>query len=158
MRLRLVMAVSRDGYLSRCKGDTMEWLGPTDKAVFRVLTGVGGVCGVGSGSAPYMPVELPGRVLWTLSRSGTTLGDFAERHPGTWLLGGPTLAAQALEQDLLDEVHLCRSDRRAFPDCMAAGAWPDLVTRFLEGNPGRWNKALSTRVLDVTVERWNRYG
>lgn len=158
MRLRLVMAVSRDGYLSRCKGDTMEWLGPTDKAVFRILTGVGGVCGVGSGTAPHMPNELPGRALVVLSRSGTTLGDFAERHPGAWLLGGPTLAAAALEQDLLDEVHLCRSDRRAFPDCMAAGAWPDLVTRFLNDNLARWTLAMRTPVLDVTVERWTRDG
>ena len=161
--MRLILAVSKDGYLAREKNDRMDWLGSTDKAVFRILTGVGGKCAVGSETAECMPKTLPGRELTVLSRRGVSLVEFANANPDGWLLGGPTLAMMALENDLLSEVHICRSDRKAFPDCMVAGAIGDCVTRFLQANqrfPGVttwWHLGLETPVGDLKVERWKRW-
>lgn len=151
------MAVSRDGFMSRCPEDDMSWLGPDDKAAFRLLTGVGGVLGAGKATVRNMPERLPGRTVLRLSRSGMTLGDFAERYPGAWLLGGPELARFALLDDILDEVHLCRSDRLAQP--LERGAWPDALTPLLTSRGQvlyKWTKVLSTRVGDTTVENWRR--
>lgn len=155
MRLRLVMAVSADGFMSKREDDDMSWLGPDDKAVFRILTGVGGVLGAGSGTVRNMPRSLPGRTVVCLSRSGVTLGDFVERHPGAWLLGGPELARQALLTGLLDEVHLCRSRRLAAP-VSGFGAWPDVITPLLEARSLVWGKRMSTTFGDTTVENWAR--
>ncbi len=59
-----------------------------------------------------MMLELPGRTLHKLSRvrprSGWFLHEFAEKHSDAWLLGGPTIAREALSAGLVDEVHLCR--------------------------------------------------
>ncbi|UFK26695.1 dihydrofolate reductase [Roseobacter phage RDJL6] len=161
--MKLVMAVSADGYLAREKNDKMNWLGATDKAVFRILTGVGGHCATSAKTAECMPKTLQGRDLTVLSTKGMTLKTFAEWKPDGWLLGGPSLALQALELDLLTEVHICRSNRYAFPDCMAAGSIPDVVTRFLKDHqrfPGVtdwWHLGLETPVGDLKVERWKRW-
>ncbi len=45
--MRLIMGVSADGYVAMDDEDDMSWLGETDKKVFRIITGVGGVCAVG---------------------------------------------------------------------------------------------------------------
>lgn len=156
--LRLVMAVSADGFMSNHPNDDMSWLGRDDKTAFRILTGVGGVMGAGRATVQNMPPGLTGRTLLSLSRSGMTLGDFAERHPGAWLLGGPELARQALLQDMLCEVHLCRSDRAIWPRPVQ-GAWPDVVTPFLTGKAQvlyAWNLSMKTRLGDTVVERWVR--
>ncbi|ADK73416.1 dihydrofolate reductase [Roseobacter phage RDJL Phi 1] len=161
--MRLILGVSADGFLAREKNDRMDWLGPTDKAVFRILTGVGGVCGVGARSAACMPPNLHGRDMVILSRNGRRLEDFAYSHPDGWLLGGPTLAMAALEQDLLSEVHICRSSRKAFPEPMVAGAIGDCVTRYLKANqrcPGVrtwWHLGLETPIGDLKVERWKKW-
>ncbi len=165
-RLKIVMAVSRDGYMSREYGDTMKWLGPTDKAVFRILTGVGGEIAVGRHTAEHMPNLLEGRNLHVLSRAGiagSTLRRFVAEHPGGWLAGGPTLALIALQEDYVDEVHLCRSDRSAFPDPRyPAYTRADVLTPWLENHGFEpcvkdwWHLALSTRILDTKVECWHR--
>ncbi|AKQ75802.1 dihydrofolate reductase [Roseobacter phage RDJL Phi 2] len=164
--MRLILGVSADGYLAREKNDRMDWLGPTDKQVFRILTGVGSVCGVSAKSAALMPKTLPGRQMQIISRSGDdcmTLVEFANRHQDGWLLGGPTLAMAALEMDLLAEVHICRSSRYAYPDCMRAGVIGDCVTRYLKANqrfPGAkswWHLGLETPIGDLKVERWKRW-
>ena len=164
--MRLVMGVSSDGYLARSREDDMRWLGRTDKGLFRVLTGVGGVCGVGARSAECMPNVLAGRELKVITRSGLgmDLTAFGRLHPDGWLLGGPTLAMCALSNDLLDEVHMCRSDRYAFgPEGDTVGdGMRDCVTTFLENynRPRsyqmhrRWELAMTTRVDEVTVETW----
>lgn len=161
--MRVLMAVSKDGYMARERDDRMGWLGATDKAVFRVLSGVGGVMAAGSRTTALMP-GTPGRRLLALSRSGYTLADLATEHPDAWLLGGPALALEALASDWagVDEVHLCRSDRLAFPDPLCAGSIRDTLTPYLEGRgvptdaDNGWRLGLKTRVLDVTVERWGR--
>ncbi len=166
------MAVSRDGYMSRRCDDDMSWLGPTDKAIFRILTGVGGVVAVSRRTAENMPNLLEGRNLHVLSaveraghkKSWGTLRRFAAEHPGGWLVGGPTLALIALQEDCVDEIHLCRSDRSAFPDLRyPADTRVDVLTPWLENHgfePGMkdwWHLALSTRILDTTVECWQRF-
>ena len=106
--LRLLMAVSGDGLLCRGPHDDMVWTGSTDKRLFRVLTSVGRVCAVGSGTRGLMR-DLPGRTLLELSRdghTGYTLETFAQDHPDGWLLGGPTVAEAALRAGLVGEVYL----------------------------------------------------
>ena len=112
--MRLLMAVSRDGFLCRGPDDDMSWTGTTDKKVFRLLTGVGGVCAVGRVTRERTPrLELAGRKLLTLSRYHPdmhTLGWFASEHPDGWLLGGPTVAKRALDYNIVDEYHRCVID------------------------------------------------
>jgi dihydrofolate reductase len=156
--MKLVMAVSRDGWLARDAEDDMSWLGSTDKAVFRILTGVGGVVGVSHRTAECMPGNLPGRRVIFLSRYEKktshvmALEDFQHSHPDGWLIGGPTLAHAAMEARYLDEVHLCRSDRCAFPTSKTCVK--DWLTPWLEAPPIDWYKRMYTKILDVTVECW----
>ena len=160
--MRIVMAVSKDGWMARRLDDNMRWLGPTDKAVFRILTGVGGYVAVGGNSRRCMPGRLIGRNLTVLSSKGpATLFDFYCRHPDGWLVGGPRLALLALDLGYVDEVHLCRSDRMAFPE---PGALEDLLTPWLGArkydaiSDEGWRQEMETTVLDVTVECWRRRG
>ena len=115
--MRLIMAVSNDGYVAQGPKDDMSWTGDADKRAFRLLTSVGGgVCGVGSTTFDLMP-KLKGRKLWRLTSSpgdhgghqglACTLGWFAHSYPGAWLLGGPTLAQAAFDIGLIDEAFFC---------------------------------------------------
>ncbi len=103
--MRLLMAVSADGFLCKGPTDDMTWTGRTDKLLFRILTGVGRICAAGSTTRDLMR-SLPGRTLLELSRDGYTLKDFATEYPDGWLLGGPTVAAAALEAGLVSEVYI----------------------------------------------------
>ncbi len=170
--MRIVMAVSKDGYVARGPSDDMSWLGATDKAVFRILTGVNGDVAVGRGTACYMPRELPGRSLVYLSSRGRqtgkswgTLEQFHRLAKHGWLIGGPRLALLALEAGYVDEVHLCRSDRCAFPDTHEDDPIVDPITPWLTDHlctalptSSGWVLELETRLLDVTVECWRHRG
>lgn len=103
--MKLLMAVSADGYLCSGPDDDMIWTGTTDKLLFRMLTSVGGVCAVGLNTYHLMPA-LDSRQLIPLSRHGYTLERLQEEHPDAWLLGGPTIAKAALDAGLVTEVHL----------------------------------------------------
>lgn len=119
--LKLIMACSEDGYLCRGPDDDMEWTGREDKRLFRLMTTAGGVMGAGSRTFDLMPTKWLGRRLIRLSThdggqdcSGghrMSLGMFAHHHPGAWLLGGPTVACEALDIRLVDEVHLFHSTK-----------------------------------------------
>jgi dihydrofolate reductase len=150
--LKLIMGVSADGFVAKGPKDDMTWLGPWDKKAFRMLTLVGGICGVGSKTRPLMPEVLPGRTIFTLSTrhvSGAmTLERFARLHPGAWLLGGQSIAVRALSESLVGEVHLCRSERR-----IEAGI-PDLVTIYLKDRG--WQRAPPVKLGDTSVECWRR--
>lgn len=92
------MAHSSDGFVARGPEDDMSWTGSADKALFRLLTRAGSqVCGVGSNTYKLMP-KLPGRKLTQISRGpdGISLEDLW-RIPNSWLLGGQTLALEALD-------------------------------------------------------------
>lgn len=104
--MRLLMAVSADGFLCRSDSDDMSWTGRMDKLVFRTLTGVGGVCAAGRVTWNLMP-RLEGRQLIPLSRRNYTLHRFEDEHPDGWLLGGPSVAMAALQFGLVREFHRC---------------------------------------------------
>ncbi len=140
--MRLLMAVSADGFLCRGPTDDMMWTGSMDKRLFRVLTGVGRVCAAGSTTRDVMR-DLPGRTLFELSRGGYTLEDFARDHPNGWLLGGPTVAEAALRAKLLDEVHLSWiCDVRLGSGVAADSVFKDHLT----------DKYMSTTFGDVVLE------
>lgn len=152
--LRLVMAVSDDGFVCRGPDDDMSWTGHNDKRAFRLLTSVGAILGAGRVTAAAMPGHLPGRTLHVLSNSGLTLGAFAFRFPGAWLIGGQTIAMEGLRTGLVTEVHICRNPARlghGVRDEMT----PWMASRGETANPGRpWTSHSSVYVGDVKVEAW----
>lgn len=158
--LRAVMAVSVDDFIARGVQDDMSWTGKDDKTAFKLLTCVGGIMAAGSTTYDQMPVGLPGRSLTRISREGPgiTLGRLFANYPGAWLIGGQTVLLEALEADMVDEVHLCRS-----PVALGSGI-VDRVTPFLASRGERhnlgvpWRKATMTRLGEVKVECWRRGG
>jgi len=155
--LRLVMAVSADGFVARGPKDTMDWTGHNDKRAFRLLTSVGSVLGVGRATAEVMPDHLPGRTLHVLSNRpglGMSIGAFAFKYPGAWLIGGQTVAMEGLMNGLVTEVHICRN-----PAHLGSGVkdemTPWMASRGDKGNPGRpWTCISQVYVGDVKVEAW----
>ncbi len=132
--LKLVMAVSKDHFVARGPDDDMGWTGEQDKKAFRLLTMVGGVMGAGRRTFDLLSrTVLQGRKLVCISREGEgyaykpvegwggyeetlaqcprmSLGHFACNYPGAWLIGGPTVAYEAVSACLIDEIHLCKVD------------------------------------------------
>lgn len=111
--MKLVMAVSADGYVARDGNDDMSWTGHLDKAVFRILTSVGPEpLAVGRRTKIIMPRTLPGRNMFTISSSGLgdgSLDEYYNRYRDGWLIGGQTVALAAKERGMISEVHLCRT-------------------------------------------------
>ncbi len=105
--MRLLLACSANGVLAHGPKDDMSWTGPIDKAIFRTLTGVGGMCAAGTATYDLMPA-LDGREFIPLSRNGFTLRHLQNAYPDAWLLGGPNVAKAALLYGLVTEFHLCR--------------------------------------------------
>jgi dihydrofolate reductase len=142
--LRLILAVSQDGFLAKGPADDMRWTSKDDKRMFRALTSVGGVLGAGSRTFDQLP-KLPGRRVIRLTsspraedapvgRAGAlemTLGRFCHAHPDAWLIGGPTIAREALELGMVGEVFMCRQIGTYLGEGM-----PDLVTPYVEGRRG----------------------
>ncbi len=108
--MRLLLAVSADGFLAKGPDDDMRWTGPVDKAIFRLLTLSNGndVLLAGSRTFDQMP-KLPGRQMERLSRDGMTLEMAAGRWPDAWLIGGPTVAVEALKLGLVSRAFMCIS-------------------------------------------------
>ena len=132
MSLKLILAVSLDGYVAKDAADDMSWTGPLDKLVFRLMTLTGGPLGVGKETFMLMPA-LPGREVVCLSSKAVqgatiskpvplepggvrqkqvvhkvkTLVDFANSYPTAWLIGGPTVALAALKLGIVAEVVMC---------------------------------------------------
>ena len=184
--LKLVMAVSKDGFLSMSRDDEMGWTGPEDKKVFRLLTSVGGVLGAGRRTFELLPVlkgrkviclstrkgmvqNAEARIALDITRSGPSsvvpetaayeatmsLGAFAFAHPGAWLIGGLTIAEEALRIGLLDEVHLCRNHAVVGPYIdPQSGPTMDRLTPRLRRDE-RWSLSEQT-YHGIKVETWRR--
>lgn len=184
--LKLILAVSADDRLAHGPDDDMRWTGKTDKKVFQLLTSVGAVCGVGSRTWELMP-ELPGRHVIPLSRRdglalrkrpelrpydygsppvdlqyavehAMTLGRFAHAHPSGWLLGGPTVAMEALSCGMVDQVFMCRSRRSIdLSTAIADEVTPWLASRGERQNAGvPWTVAQRIQFDDLRVDCWSR--
>lgn len=151
--MKLLMARSSDGRYARGPDDDMTWTGRTDKKVFRALTNVGGVCFAGRRTYYLLRTRLPGRRVAMLSRddpAGFTLGEAWKRFPDSWLLGGQEVAMEALQMELLDEVHLSLID-------VALGEGPhDDVRPWIAGSH-RWTIVARVPFDEITVlEQWRR--
>lgn len=112
--MKVLMAVSRDGFVAKGPDDDMKWTGGEDKSIFRLLTQVGmSPIGVGRKTFETMP-QLRNRTLCPLSNDaakGTTLRRFHVHYPGAWLIGGQTIVLEALRQEMIAQVFLCHVDR-----------------------------------------------
>jgi dihydrofolate reductase len=111
MGFRLLLAVSLDGFLARGPKDDMKWTCPTDKAIFRLLTLSGGNLLAGRATAEQLP-NLGGRKVVVLSRQhcqGITLQEAAWSNRDAWLIGGPTVAEEALRLNLVERAFICNS-------------------------------------------------
>lgn len=112
MKLKLLMAVSSDGFVARSADDDMRWTGPADKFLFKLLTtsSGNGVLLAGRTTAEQMPA-LPYRQLVALSRNGCgalTLEQASHFYGEAWLIGGPTVALAALQAGLVNRAYISR--------------------------------------------------
>lgn len=162
--LKLIMAMSTDGFLCRGPEDDMRWTGYSDKRIFHALTMTGGVMGAGRKTFDLLP-PLHGRTLVCISRSGSdekfdrqghrwpvmSLGMFAHRYPGAWLLGGPTVACEALNTHMVDEVHLCQS-----PAFIGRGATAPVEAQELINRMGYLRGLGCTKLADVEIYHWRK--
>lgn len=118
-RLKLILAVSADGFLALGPTDDMKWTGPIDKGIFKLMTLVEQsdlepVILFGRRTFEQMP-KLAGRQIDFISRSGE--GTFASRtlrimaniHPTAWLGGGADVALSALQEGLVGQAFIFHS-------------------------------------------------
>lgn len=184
--LKLIMACSEDGIVSLAPDDDMSWTGTDDKRAFRLLTSVGGVLGAGRRTFEQLPT-LKGRRTYCLSsRRGVvmnaaareamqfpfsdgpvsddaayeetlTLGQFAHRFPEAWLIGGQTVALEALQLQMVGEVFLCRAPIELHYSTLydPRTAQLDRITPTLKAS-GRWSQTDTVRVGDTRVEVWRK--
>jgi dihydrofolate reductase len=150
--LKLILACSADGFLASGPTDDMSWTGAEDKKIFRLLTTVGSrVCGVGRKTYDLMP-DLKGRQLVCLSRlsggSTLTLGQFAFRYPTGWLIGGPELAQEALDSNLVGQVVMCTA-----VNSLLGGGVPDRISPALH-NGASWDMTSDIRFRSTQVRIW----
>ena len=144
--MRLLLASSADGYLARGPEDDMAWTGAVDKAVFRLLTmsSKNDVLLAGSRTFDLMP-KLPGRRMERLSRSrgpdSFTLEEANWTWPDAWLIGGPSVALEALKKGLVDRAFICVS-----PASLGQGIHAAPLESMLPREP-----AYTIRVADVRV-------
>lgn len=150
MGLKLVMAVSADGFVARGPTDDMTWTGSTDKRVFRLLTSVGGILGAGRRTFEQLP-KLEGRTVVPLSRNGMTLTEFVSRYPDAWLIGGQEVALEALRLHLLDQAFLCRS-REAF---LRFGIKDEITLRLMR-SPA-WQQKPAICFAETFVDVWENH-
>lgn len=182
--LKLVMAVSKDGFVSMGPDDDMLWTGPDDKKAFRLLTSVGGVLGAGSRTFRNLP-RLKGRKVVCIStrklmvpnyelrevskaplqphgvvsanagyEEAMSLGMFSRRYPTGWLIGGQTVAQDAISVGLVDQVFLCRAPIELHRSTLfdPRVAQPDLISRMVS----RWSRQERLSIGGTSVEVWRR--
>ena len=190
-KLKLVMATTADGVTALGPDDPMDWTGSDDKRAFRLLTSVGGVLGAGRRTFERLPVLKGRVVRCLSTRKGyvnnaearialeagpvlgemkvsdaayvqtITLGSFAHQHPDGWLIGGQTVALEALAIGLIGEVFMCRSPMSVndmVPHMRTGDTfWPqrDQITPRLRHNEA-WKQTDTCRIGDTVIEVWRR--
>lgn len=140
--MKLILAVSQDGFLCMPGHDTMAWTHPVDKKIFRLLTRSSfAPLLAGQPTQDVMPVlPIPVQVI---SREGVTLGKAQELWPDAWLIGGPTLARAALDGKYVRKVYLVMS-----PICLYEGV---PVSKVKDAIPGAARREV-IKVNPVMVE------
>lgn len=107
--MKLILAVSRDGFLASGPDDDMRWTGSADKYAFCLLTlSDGELLFAGSRTAIALP-KLPGREVLALSSRGLTVETASRLFPQGWLIGGPTVALEALRLGLVHSAFIHRT-------------------------------------------------
>jgi dihydrofolate reductase len=172
--MKLIMAVSGNGYVAASEDDDMLWTGPADKAVFRLLTSTSGVLAASAKTLRHMPKELPGRgKLYGLSTDpsrGVPLEDFAAMFPDAWLLGGQELALYAMKNGFVDRAYICRAlnSRLVNPvsepgnGLLADTRIPDKLTgyfarrRYTKGRGSWWDQVMRIQMDESLVEVYER--
>jgi dihydrofolate reductase len=140
--MKILMAVSSDGFLASGPDDNMRWTGVMDKAIFRLLTLSSGLPLLAGRKTAIMLPSLPGRVVIALSRSYLTLEKAEAAYPGSWLIGGPTVALEALQLGLVTTVVLCRTQATLYRGVPVDG----IAARFT-GSPSH-----TVKIGDVEVQ------
>lgn len=163
--MKLIMAVSKDGFVARGSDDDMTWTGPIDKAVFKLLTSTSDVLAVSAKTLQYMPNTLPGRgKLYALStdpRRGIALEDFAGMFPDAWLLGGQELGLYAMKNGFVNKAYICRVLDKEL-GIGNPNAIDDQLTgylarrRYSKGRGSWWDEALRVKIDQSLVEVWER--
>lgn len=106
--MKLLMAVSIDGFVAKGPVDDMSWTGSVDKAIFKLLTMTGDrELYAGYTTCCQLPA-LKNRKVRPLSRDtmkGYKLQDIYQYD--SWLIGGQTVALEAIDKGYLKEVYLC---------------------------------------------------
>lgn len=154
--MKLILAHSADGYLAREDDpDDMGWTGTYDKRIFRLLTAISGKVAAGRRSAKVLP-PLPGREVLTLTRSPERVGEYNLDHPrlrqeDIWLIGGPTVAAEAIRRRLVTLVVFCECEAR-----LGSGTLLTQVTSVLHKQ--RWEQVTRAGFPGVTVRVMRRLG
>lgn len=132
--MRLLLAVSSDGFLARGAEDDMRWTGAFDKAVFRLLTLAESEDDVpvlvGTTTFHQLP-RLPGRRVIQVSTRPTstdsvTLAEAAELWPRAWIVGGPATATAALKLELISRAFISVS-----PSVLGEGISMESIAKLL---------------------------
>jgi dihydrofolate reductase len=146
--MRLLIAMSADGYVCKGPDDDMTWTGPVDKAIFRLLTlSDPGPLLAGRVTAEMLP-RLPGRTVLPLSRKGLTLEAAHHAHPNAWLIGGPNVAVEALSRGLVKSAYICRSPVSIY------GGWSiDKIARLMPDKASHTIKFGDVHVLVFTRDQ-----
>lgn len=163
--MKLIMAVSKDGFVARGPDDDMSWTGPVDKAVFKLLTSTSDVLAVSAKTLQYMPNTLPGRgKLYALStdpRRGIALEDFAGMFPDAWLLGGQELGLYAMKNGFANKAYICRvldkelsvGNPNAIEDQLSSYF---ARRRYTKGRGSWWTEVMRVKIDQSLVEVWER--
>lgn len=161
--MKLIMAISRNGYVARSADDDMSWTGPADKAVFKLLTSTHPVLAVSAKTLEYMPKSLPGRgKLYALStdpRKGMSLEDMTRFAPDAWLLGGQEIALYALKNGFVTKAYLCIADTdvEPRPEAIQDRLRPYFEgRRYVKGRGSWWDQTLRVTIDGLMVEVWER--
>lgn len=109
--MNLLLAVSADGFLCTGPDDDMKWTGSLDKFAFKLLTlSSDQPLLAGRVTFDQMP-NLPGRTMYCLSNrpeTGMSLDVAHFYYPRAWVIGGPTIAEEALKKGFIDRAYLCQ--------------------------------------------------